>query len=578
MNPKYEALFTPWKVGNVEVKNRIVQCSMGGTSLFGWMEPSHLDKEAAYFLLNRAQDGVGLILPGMQCIKDAIGGRWLYQNEKMFKDLKKYMEEFHKTGAKLFIQLAAGMGRSMAITKPMILLLQHPVLGKLASPVADLDYITASASATPNRWYDEVKSRPMTIKEIHDQVEAFAKTSKLLKEAGVDGVEIHAVHEGYLLDQFTISNMNYRTDEYGGSFENRYRFPVEIVQAIKRECGSDFPVSLRYSVVSKTKDWGKGAMPYEEDFKEFGRDMEESEKAVKYLEDAGYDMFNCDNGTYDAWYWAHPPQYMPDNCNLSYVEHIKNYTSKPVVCAGRMDPVKAAEEIAAGKLDAVAIARQNLVDHEWIHKILEGREDEIKPCIRCHNGCFNMAKFAGTPNIQHLGDSLHLARCALNPTTMQHNKYKIVEPLRMLFKDEVRRAGLELGIPDYLVFRQPFPGPGLGVRIVGEVTEEKVRIVQDADYIYREELAKAGCDKGLGQYFAALTNMRSVGVMGDFRTYDYAVALRAVNTTDFMTADCAEIPFEVLQKVMNRIINEVKGVNRVLYDLTSKPPGTIEFE
>ena len=426
MNPKYEALFTPWKVGNVEIKNRIVQCSMGGTSLFGWMEPSHLDKEAAYFLLNRAQDGVGLILPGMQCIKDAIGGRWLYQNEKMFKDLKKYMEEFHKTGAKLFIQLAAGMGRSMAITKPMILLLQHPVLGKLASPVADLDYITASASATPNRWYDEVKSRPMTIKEIHDQVEAFAKTSKLLKEAGVDGVEIHAVHEGYLLDQFTISNMNYRTDQYGGSFENRFRFPVEIVQAIKAACGPDFPVSLRYSVVSKTKDWGKGAMPYEEDFKEFGRDMEESEKAVKYLEDAGYDMFNCDNGTYDAWYWAHPPQYMPDNCNLSYVEHIKNYTSKPVVCAGRMDPVKAAEEIAAGKLDAVAIARQNLVDHEWIHKILEGREDEIKPCIRCHNGCFNMAKFAGTPNIQHLGDSLHLARCALNPTTMQHNKYKIV--------------------------------------------------------------------------------------------------------------------------------------------------------
>ena len=426
MNPKYEALFTPWKVGNVEIKNRIVQCSMGGTSLFGWMEPSHLDKEAAYFLLNRAQDGVGLILPGMQCIKDAIGGRWLYQNEKMFKDLKVYMEEFHKTGAKLFVQLAAGMGRSMAITKPMIMLLKHPLLGKIASPVADLDYITASASATPNRWYDEIKSRPMTVKEIQDQVEAFAKTSKKLMEAGVDGVEIHAVHEGYLLDQFTISNMNYRTDQYGGSFENRFRFPVEIVQAIKAACGPDFPVSLRYSVVSKTKDWGKGAMPYEKDFKEFGRDMEESERAIKYLADAGYDMFNCDNGTYDAWYWAHPPQYMPDNCNLSYVEHIKNYTSKPVVCAGRMDPVKAAEEIEAGRLDAVAIARQNLVDHEWIHKILEGREDEIKPCIRCHNGCFNMAKFAGTPNIQHLGDSLHLARCALNPTTMQHNKYKIV--------------------------------------------------------------------------------------------------------------------------------------------------------
>ena len=155
---------------------------------------------------------------------------------------------------------------------------------------------------------------------------------------------------------------------------------------------------------------------------------------------------------------------------------------------------------------------------------------------------------------------------------------EIIEPLRLLFKDEVRRAGLELGIPEYLVYRQPFPGPGLGVRIVGEVTAEKVRIVQDADYIYREEIARAGCDKGLGQYFAALTNMRSVGVMGDFRTYDYAVALRAVNTSDFMTAECAEIPFEVLQRVMNRIINEVKGVNRVVYDLTSKPPGTIEFE
>jgi GMP synthase (glutamine-hydrolysing) len=155
---------------------------------------------------------------------------------------------------------------------------------------------------------------------------------------------------------------------------------------------------------------------------------------------------------------------------------------------------------------------------------------------------------------------------------------EIIEPLRLLFKDEVRRAGLELGIPEYLVYRQPFPGPGLGIRIIGEVTADKVRMVQDADYIYREEIAKAGIDKGLGQYFAALTNMRSVGVMGDDRTYDYAIALRAVNTSDFMTADCAEIPFAVLQRVMTRIINEVKGVNRVMYDLTSKPPGTIEFE
>ncbi|MBC5689997.1 glutamine-hydrolyzing GMP synthase [Mediterraneibacter sp. NSJ-55] len=155
---------------------------------------------------------------------------------------------------------------------------------------------------------------------------------------------------------------------------------------------------------------------------------------------------------------------------------------------------------------------------------------------------------------------------------------EIIEPLRDLFKDEVRKAGLEMGIPEHLVFRQPFPGPGLGIRIIGEVTAEKVRMVQDADAIYREEIANAGLDRSIGQYFAGLTNMRSVGVMGDERTYDYAVALRAVNTVDFMTAEAAEIPFEVLNKVMSRIINEVRGVNRVMYDLTSKPPGTIEFE
>lgn len=155
---------------------------------------------------------------------------------------------------------------------------------------------------------------------------------------------------------------------------------------------------------------------------------------------------------------------------------------------------------------------------------------------------------------------------------------EIIEPLRDLFKDEVRRAGLELGIPEHLVFRQPFPGPGLGIRIIGDVTAEKVKIVQEADAIYREEIAAAGIDRSIGQYFAALTNMRSVGVMGDERTYDYAIALRAVNTIDFMTAEAAEIPWEVLQKVTSRIVNEVSHVNRVMYDITSKPPGTIEFE
>ncbi len=425
MDPKYEALFTPWKIGNVEIKNRIVMCSMGGTSLFGWMEPSHFDKEAAYFLLEKARNGVGLVLPGMQWVRDVMGNRWLYKNKSIYKPLKEYMKEFHKTGSKLFIQLAAGCGRSMAVTDMIGLCLDHPIIGKLASPVMDAEYLCASASDTPNRWKEDYKSKPLTVEQIQESVEAFGKTAKLLREAGVDGVEIHAVHEGYTLDQFAIANFNYRTDEYGGSLENRLRFATDIVKAIKREAGADFPVSLRYSVVSKTKDFFQGAVPGEE-FKEFGRDMAESERVVKLLEEAGYDMLNCDNGTYDAWYWAHPPQYMPNNCNLAEVEHIKNFCNIPVVCAGKMEPEVAAEEIAAGRLDAVAIARQNLVDPEWIIKIQEGREEDIKPCIRCHNGCFNMAKYKGTNNLQPLWDSMHLARCALTPPTMQHNKYKIV--------------------------------------------------------------------------------------------------------------------------------------------------------
>ena len=517
MDEKYSALFTPWKIGNVEIPNRIVQCSMGGTSLFGWLEPCHFDKEAANFLLTRAKDGVGLVLPGMQCVRDTMGRRWLYQNKKMFKELADYMVEYHKTGSKLFIQLAAGFGRSMAVAPWMVTLNNNKLLGALARPVIDVSYCCASASATPNRWQEDMLSRPMTVEEIHEMVDAFGKTAKLLREAGVDGVEIHAVHEGYLLDQFTIANWNHRTDEYGGSFENRFRFPVEVVQSIKRQAGADFPVSLRYSVVSKTKAWGKGAMPYETDFEEFGRDMAESEKAVKYLEEAGYDMFNCDNGTYDAWYWAHPPQYMPDNCNLEYVEHIKKFTNCPVVCAGRMDPVKAAEEIAAGRLDAVAIARQNLVDHEWIHKILSGHEDEIKPCIRCHNGCFNMAKFKGTANLQSMDDSLHLARCALNPTTMQHNKYKIV-PTRNPKKVAIIGGGIG-GMECALVLKQRGHTP-----VIFEKTNELGGLFLTASAMsfkendkelirwYLNEIAKEGIDV---RFNTEVTDVNTLGGFDD---------------------------------------------------------------
>ena len=424
MDEKLKPLFTPWRIGNCEIKNRIVLTSMGGTDLFGWMEKNHFDKMGARFLREAAKNNAGLVLPGCQPVYNPRFGQWLYKNKKMYEDLKEWMPEFHKTGAKLFVQLTAGCGRSFTISEIMDILYTNKALRVLSKPFMDLDKITATASPSPNRWSDKVPSREMTREEIHEFVEAFAKSAKLLQDAGVDGVEIHAVHEGYLLDQFTLKYVNHRTDEYGGSFENRYRFAVEIVQAIKKVCGEDFPVSLRYSVLSKTKGFRKGALPGEQ-FTEVGRDMEESEKAVKYLQDAGYDMLNCDNGTYDAWYWAHPPVYMPENCNLEDVEHIKQFVRIPVVCAGRMNPKTAAESIAAGRLDGAGFARQFLADQEWVTKMMEDREEEIRPCILCHNGCFNMCHYKGVPNDQELSDSLHLSRCAVNAETMQWDRHFI---------------------------------------------------------------------------------------------------------------------------------------------------------
>ena len=424
MDQKLEPLFTPWKIGNCEIKNRIVLTSMGGTDLFGWMEKNHFDKDGAKFIMEIAKNNVGLILPGCQPVYNPMFGQWLYKNKKMYDDLKKWMPEFHKTGAKLFVQLTAGFGRSFTISSMMETLFTNPVLKVLSKPFMDLDMITASASPSPNRWSDKVPSRALTKEEIKKFVDAFAKSAKMLKDAGVDGVEVHAVHEGYLLDQFTLKYVNKRTDEYGGSFENPYRFPVEVVQAIKEACGDDFPVSLRYSVISKTKGFRQGAIPGE-DYVEVGRDMEESEKAAKYLQDAGYDCLNCDNGTYDAWYWAHPPVYMPENCNLADVEHIKNFVDIPVICAGRLDPRVAADSIKEGKLDGAGFARPFLADQAWVTKMMNDQEDDIRPCILCHNGCFNMCHYKGVPNDQELSDSLHLARCAVNAETMQWNKHYI---------------------------------------------------------------------------------------------------------------------------------------------------------
>ena len=440
MDKKYEALFTPWKIRDVEIKNRIVLCPMGGTSLFGWMEPNHFDKEAANFFMQRAKQNVGLIIPGIAPLRDTIGGRWLYQNKKMFAQLKEYMTELHKTGAKLFVQLTAGFGRSFAITDALKILLTNKTLGKIVKPIIDAEYLCASPSELPSRWAEDVMCRAVTVDEIRQMVYAFGETARLCKEAGVDGVEVHAVHEGYLLDQFTLKYTNRRKDEYGGSFENRYRFPVEVVREIKSRCGEDYPVSLRYSVISKTKDFCVGAIPGEE-YVEVGRDMEESEKAAKYLQDAGYDMLNADNGTYDAWYWAHPPAYMPLNCNLDDVAHIKKFVDIPVVCAGRMEPDTASQAIADGRIDGMGVARQFLTDPEWVTKLIEGREEDIQPCICCHNACFAMAHYKGVANDEAFDDVSHMARCALNPRTMQEKKFEI-KPAKKVRKVAVIGGGI----------------------------------------------------------------------------------------------------------------------------------------
>ena len=442
MDQKYDALFTPWKIGNVEIKNRIVMCPMGGTSLFGWFELGgcHFDKEAAKLFLERANNNVGLIIPGIAPLRDTFWGKWLWQNPKMFEELKEFMDEIHKTGAKLFIQLTAGMGRSWAITELVAPLHKNKFTRALVKPILDTSHELASPSPQPSRWAHDIICPEMTVEQIHEIIEAFAKTAKLCRDAGVDGVEVHAVHEGYLLDQFAIEYFNKRTDEYGGSFENRYRFAVDVVKAIKESCGEDFPVSLRYSVESKMKDFCYGAMPGE-DYTEIGRAMPESEKAAKYLQDAGYDMLNADNGTYDSWYWAHPPMYMPQNCNLDDVAHIKEFVDIPVVCAGRMEPDVGAKAVAEGKIDGVGVARQFLVDPEWITKIIEDRIEDIKPCICCHAGCFNFSSSKGHANTQDLKDTMGLSRCALNPKTMQSKKYKI-EPAKKSKKIAVIGGGI----------------------------------------------------------------------------------------------------------------------------------------
>ncbi|MBQ6092551.1 MAG: FAD-dependent oxidoreductase, partial [Clostridia bacterium] len=422
MNPKYEPLFQPWKVGNVEIKNRIVMLPMEGTNMIQGEAKRGFVKGIDAFYRDRKDNNIGLFIPGLIPLISILGEKWIYKHPAVFEPVKPLIREIHDSGAKIFFQLSAGAGRSMILPQLLKPFVKPGVLKTLSSKVVmSRWWWSAPDPDEPNVWAQDVKMDHVTEAMIHQFVYAFGQTAKLCKDAGVDGVEIHAVHEGYLLDQFAMPYTNHRTDAYGGSLENRLRFACEVVREIKKVCGEDFPVSLRYSVCSMTRGFNQGAVPGE-DFEEVGRTLAESEQAIRILEEAGYDLFNCDNGTYDAWYWAHPPVYAPLNLNLSYVEHIKQFTTKPVVCAGRMQPDAAAASIAAGRIDAMGVGRQLLCDPAFITKIKEDRPDDIRPCISCHGAClpFNGMNGQGTDI-----DPLHveMGRCVLNPWTNNETKY-----------------------------------------------------------------------------------------------------------------------------------------------------------
>ena len=283
---------------------------------------------------------------------------------------------------------------------------------------ANADVMMASADAgLPNRWTPERKTTYLTKERIKEIIHGIAEAAYLCKINGIDGVEVHASHEGYMLDQFIAPYCNHRTDEYGGSLENRLRFACEIVKAIKERCGEDYPVLIRYSLVSKTREFQKGIIPQDHESVEIGKTIEESQQAMKLLSEAGYDGFDVDNGTYDSWYYPHPPVYMPLNCNLAEAEAVKPFTDKPVICSGRMQPEAAAKAIRAGRLDFIGVGRQNLVEEDYVTKLYEGKDDEIRPCISCHLGCMPISLWKGKCSFGQLGN------CALNPHAGHEAQY-----------------------------------------------------------------------------------------------------------------------------------------------------------
>ncbi len=385
---KYELLFTPVKVGNITIKNRFAMAPMGPLGLAdaegGW------NQRGIDYYTERAKGGTGLIITGVTFSDCEVETQSMpncpnstYNPVHFVRTSKEMTERVHAYGAKIFLQMSGGFGRVTIPTN----------LGEFP-PVAP--------SAIPHRWLDKTCT-PLTVEQIHSIVKSFGDGAYNAKRGGFDGVQIHAVHEGYLIDQFAISMFNLRNDEYGGSLENRLRFAREIVEEIKRRCGADFPVTLRFSLKSMIKDWRVGALPGEE-FEEKGRDIEEGLQAAKLLESYGYDALDTDVGTYDAWWWNHPPMYMEKGLYREYCAQVKQVVKIPVFCAGRMDnPDMALEAVENGVCDVIDLGRPLLADPDYVNKLRTSRVSEIRPCISCHEGCMG--------RIQEYS----MLNCAVNP-------------------------------------------------------------------------------------------------------------------------------------------------------------------
>jgi 2-enoate reductase len=396
MPSDFSKLLQPIKIGMVQIKNRVAMAPMGNLGLANPDGSFH--QRCLDYFIERAKGGVGLIVTGVCKIENELEpmplGKIPLISSLATASCAELAEAVHALGSKIFVQLTGGVGR-----------VGHAHLKLSKQPIAP--------SAIPNYWDPSVTCRELTTAEVEYLVKCFGDAAEILAGAGVDGAEIHAVHEGYLIDQFTIALFNRRTDKYGGDLRGRLTFPIEIVQEIKRRAGKDFPVVLRFSVKSFIKDWCQGGVPGEK-FEEKGRDLEEGLQAAKILEEAGYDAFNADCGSYDAWYWAHPPVYQQHGCLIPYVERLKKVVKVPILVAGRMEiPELAEKTIAEGKADIVSIGRGLLTDPFWVRKIEKGQTQHLRPCIGCHDGCLGRI-FQGRP-----------LSCAVNPAAGRETIYRL---------------------------------------------------------------------------------------------------------------------------------------------------------